>query len=339
MRSPRPRGLRQAVFRRKGTNDRHRAASRSARDIAASGDRCSAMARSPSSSSLSPRSSSMACCFPVLTFGIARRQPQPAVLGHDRPADCGGGPERSVAAEAAGCRVPATRICRSIRSSRRSTGKSASPPASSSALSRLDYPAAKLDIKLVLEADDRETPDALRMPSRSPAMSRSSSRHKAATHQAARAQRRPASRTGPLSPSSTMRRTCPIRGSCVSPLPAFAQLPRNVACLQARLTIDNTDDTWLTRLFTIEYAALFDVFNPGLAEIGSPHSPRRHLEPFPHLRPARHSWLGCLERDGGCRSRHPPGAARLCGRRIFPPRPSRRRPARCEPGCGSGRDG
>jgi cellulose synthase/poly-beta-1,6-N-acetylglucosamine synthase-like glycosyltransferase len=36
------------------------------------------------------------------------------------------------------------------------------------------------------------------------------------------------------------------------------------------LTIDNTDDTWITRLFTIEYAALFDVFNPGLAEIGSP---------------------------------------------------------------------
>jgi hypothetical protein len=50
----------------------------------------------------------------------------------------------------------------------------------------------------------------------------------------------------------------------------FAGLPRNVACLQARLTIDNTDDSWLTRLFTIEYAALFDVFNPGLAEIGSP---------------------------------------------------------------------
>jgi cellulose synthase/poly-beta-1,6-N-acetylglucosamine synthase-like glycosyltransferase len=50
----------------------------------------------------------------------------------------------------------------------------------------------------------------------------------------------------------------------------FARSPREVACLQARLTIDNTDDSWLTRLFTIEYAALFDVFNPGLAEIGSP---------------------------------------------------------------------
>ena len=35
--------------------------------------------------------------------------------------------------------------------------------------------------------------------------------------------------------------------------------------MQARLTIDNTADSWLTRLFTAEYAGLFDVFLPGLA--------------------------------------------------------------------------
>ena len=35
--------------------------------------------------------------------------------------------------------------------------------------------------------------------------------------------------------------------------------------MQARLTIDNTADTWLTRMFTAEYAGLFDVFLPGLA--------------------------------------------------------------------------
>ena len=46
---------------------------------------------------------------------------------------------------------------------------------------------------------------------------------------------------------------------------AFARAPAEVACLQARLAIDNTADTWLTRFFTIEYAALFDVINPGLA--------------------------------------------------------------------------
>jgi len=34
--------------------------------------------------------------------------------------------------------------------------------------------------------------------------------------------------------------------------------------------IDNTRDNWLTRLFSIEYAALFDVINPGLAALRCP---------------------------------------------------------------------
>ncbi|WP_342636477.1 glycosyltransferase family 2 protein [Methylobacterium nonmethylotrophicum] len=38
-----------------------------------------------------------------------------------------------------------------------------------------------------------------------------------------------------------------------------------LACLQGRLVIDNTDDSWLTRCFTLEYAALFDVLLPLLA--------------------------------------------------------------------------
>ena len=68
----------------------------------------------------------------------------------------------------------------------------------------------------------------------------------------------------------TMPRTCPTRINFGWPTAHFARLPPEVACLQARLTIDNTHDSWLTRMFTIEYAALFDVFNPGLAAIGSP---------------------------------------------------------------------
>jgi glycosyltransferase XagB len=47
-------------------------------------------------------------------------------------------------------------------------------------------------------------------------------------------------------------------------LQAFAQDPKR-ACVQARLTIDNTADGWLTRLFTAEYAGLFDVFLPAIA--------------------------------------------------------------------------
>ena len=48
-------------------------------------------------------------------------------------------------------------------------------------------------------------------------------------------------------------------------LEAFTANSERLACVQARLTIDNTADSWLTRMFTAEYAGLFDVFLPGLA--------------------------------------------------------------------------
>ena len=49
-------------------------------------------------------------------------------------------------------------------------------------------------------------------------------------------------------------------------LDAFEAEGAALACVQARLTIDNTADSWLARLFTAEYAGLFDVLLPGLAE-------------------------------------------------------------------------
>jgi cellulose synthase/poly-beta-1,6-N-acetylglucosamine synthase-like glycosyltransferase len=48
-------------------------------------------------------------------------------------------------------------------------------------------------------------------------------------------------------------------------LDAFAVGGDRLACAQARLTIDNTADSWLARMFTAEYAGLFDVFLPSLA--------------------------------------------------------------------------
>ena len=45
---------------------------------------------------------------------------------------------------------------------------------------------------------------------------------------------------------------------------AFAIGGERLACVQARLTIDNTRDSWLTRLFTAEYAGMFDVMLPAL---------------------------------------------------------------------------
>lgn len=46
---------------------------------------------------------------------------------------------------------------------------------------------------------------------------------------------------------------------------AFAVQAPDVACLQARLAFYNPNENWLTRQFTIEYAILFDLILPALA--------------------------------------------------------------------------
>ncbi len=45
----------------------------------------------------------------------------------------------------------------------------------------------------------------------------------------------------------------------------FTQSGSDLACVQARLVIDNGQTNWLTRQFAAEYAALFDLFLPALA--------------------------------------------------------------------------
>ncbi len=53
-------------------------------------------------------------------------------------------------------------------------------------------------------------------------------------------------------------------------LAAFRGAPPSLACMQARLTIDNASDNWITRHYAAEYAALFDVFLPSLARMRLP---------------------------------------------------------------------
>jgi cellulose synthase/poly-beta-1,6-N-acetylglucosamine synthase-like glycosyltransferase len=53
-------------------------------------------------------------------------------------------------------------------------------------------------------------------------------------------------------------------------LRAFRAGGKRLACVQARLCIDNTADSWLARLFTAEYAGQFDVFLLGIAALGLP---------------------------------------------------------------------
>jgi cellulose synthase/poly-beta-1,6-N-acetylglucosamine synthase-like glycosyltransferase len=131
------------------------------------------------------------------------------------------------------------------------------------ALGALDYPVEKLDITIALEADDLETQAAA----------------------ANLALRRPFDvvlvppaepRTKPKALNFALPR---VRGAFVAvydaedrpepdqlraALAAFAQGGDALACVQARLTIDNTEDSRLARQFTAEYAGLYDVLLPGL---------------------------------------------------------------------------
>jgi cellulose synthase/poly-beta-1,6-N-acetylglucosamine synthase-like glycosyltransferase len=62
----------------------------------------------------------------------------------------------------------------------------------------------------------------------------------------------------------------PEPGQLRAALARFRSEDEDLACVQSCLTIDNTADGWLARLFTAEYAAQFDLFLPGLARMGLP---------------------------------------------------------------------
>lgn len=78
-------------------------------------------------------------------------------------------------------------------------------------------------------------------------------------------------------------------------------------CLQAELRIDNGAENWLTALFSGEYAGLFGLLLPYLAEHRLPLPLGWHQQPFPDVCPARGRRLGRLQRHRGCRSRCPAG--------------------------------
>lgn len=50
----------------------------------------------------------------------------------------------------------------------------------------------------------------------------------------------------------------------------FAQSPKDVACLQARLAFYNKKTNWISRCFTLEYSAWFSAILPGLCMLGLP---------------------------------------------------------------------
>ena len=153
------------------------------------------------------------------------------------------------------------------------------------ALENLDYPADRLDIRLLLEEDDRETIAAARLATSA------------------------LPREVVLVPSGLPRtkpKACNVgllgaRGELVTiydaedrPEPlqlrravaAFRRLPPLVACLQAKLSYHNVHQNLLTRWFTAEYETWFSLMLPALARVGGPvplggtsmHIPRAILE-------------------------------------------------------------
>ncbi|MBB3903067.1 glycosyltransferase family 2 protein [Methylobacterium brachythecii] len=131
-------------------------------------------------------------------------------------------------------------------------------------LKSLDYPAAKLDIKLLLEADDVETAEALRsialppwfeIVTAPPGLPRTKPRALNIALPLARGRYLVVYDAEDVIERQQLKLAATL----------FARAPKTTACLQGRLVIDNYKDGWLTRLFAIEYSALFDVLGPALA--------------------------------------------------------------------------
>ena len=151
-------------------------------------------------------------------------------------------------------------------------------------LRALDYPAAKLEVLIVLEEVDTETQAALLklalpgnfrslvVPSGGP-----QTKPKALNYalQVARGEFVVVYDAEDRPQPTQLRRAWDV----------FRQSPRELVCLQAQLNIYNPRQSWLTRQFTIEYSVLFDSILPALEKLGLPvplggtsnHFPRKTL--------------------------------------------------------------
>jgi hypothetical protein len=134
---------------------------------------------------------------------------------------------------------------------------------------QIDWPPEKLDVKLVVEADDVETRAAIARLDLGPCF-----------------EVIVAPPAGPRTKPKALNAALPFaRGTFTviydaedrpepnqlrAALDAFLSHDRRLVCVQAALTIDNTADGWLARMFTAEYAAHFDVLLPSLAALRLP---------------------------------------------------------------------
>tara|TARA_R110002072_G_scaffold125645_2_gene261885 strand:+ start:108 stop:1664 length:1557 start_codon:yes stop_codon:yes gene_type:complete len=136
-------------------------------------------------------------------------------------------------------------------------------------LTRLDYPSARLDIKIIVEADDLQTLDAARRLERH-------YRFETVCVPAG------APRTKPRALNYALHfargeivtvydaEDCPHPGQLRAAAEAFAAGSEDLACVQAPLNWFNADRNWMTRQFALEYAAQFHAILPLLARFRLP---------------------------------------------------------------------
>lgn len=137
------------------------------------------------------------------------------------------------------------------------------------AIAAIDYPPAKRDVIFVVEADDPQTHAALR-----PHAQRHGFRILVAPDGRPRTKPRALNAALPFARGAHLviydAEDIPEPGQLRLAAETFAALGPDTVCLQARLAIDNESDGILPGCFAVEYAALFDVINPGFLRLGLP---------------------------------------------------------------------
>lgn len=136
-------------------------------------------------------------------------------------------------------------------------------------LQALDYPAARLEVFLILEEEDLETQAAV-LAFDLPAYFRTI----VVPDQAPRTKPKALNYALPFARGEFVvvydAEDRPEPDQLRRALDLFRQGPAQLGCVQAQLNIYNPRASWFTRQFTIEYSALFDAILPALTRIGLP---------------------------------------------------------------------
>jgi cellulose synthase/poly-beta-1,6-N-acetylglucosamine synthase-like glycosyltransferase len=172
-----------------------------------------------------------------------------------------------------------------------------------SAIEQLDYPAEKLDVIVVVEADEPATRAAI-----------TQRKHRLPITVVPAPPAEPRTKPKALNIALELARGSfvviydaedrPDPNQLRYALQAFRSSADDLACVQARLCIDS-DATWLARYFIAEYAGHFDVFLPKLATLGLPLPLGGSSN---HFKTSVLREVGGWDRHRGRRPRHAPRA-------------------------------